>query len=157
MLVVASIAVPAVVSSTQSGNENAAANTLKTVATAENGYHGLYQAYAPTAASLGGVNAPGTGCPSIPVSTGACMLPDGIAKQLDAGTVSMGGYLFKYIAPTDGQEWSMSATPSTSYSGRKAYFVSTDGVVTYQTGTTAMTGPGVPLGQWQRQGRAIGP
>jgi prepilin-type N-terminal cleavage/methylation domain-containing protein len=148
MLVIAAIAVPAVVSATQSGNENSAANTLKTVATAENGYHGLYSNFPLKAASLGGINAPGTGCPSIPTSTGGCFIADGIAKQLDAGT--MAGYTYAYIPPTDGQEWSMSATPSSSYSGRKAYFVSTDGTVSYTTcaaACPAMTAPGTPLGQ----------
>lgn len=144
MLVIASIAVPAIVSSTQAANEGAASNTLKTVVTAQSGFHGLYGNYPALAKSLGGA-ASATGCPSIPLSTGACMIADGTGLQLDNGTMS--GYKFVYIPPTDGQEWSMSATPTSSFAGRKSYFVSTDGTVSYNNGTTAMSAPGTPLGQ----------
>lgn len=148
MLVIASIAVPAIVSSTQAANEGAASNTLKTVATAQNGFHGLYGNYPALAKSLGG-SASATGCPSIPLATGACMIADGTALQLDTGVMS--GYKFVYTPPTTGQEWSLSATPTSTFTGRKSYFVATDGTVSYTTnagGTiTTMTAPGTPLGQ----------
>jgi type IV pilus assembly protein PilA len=143
-LVLAALAVPAVIASGQASNESAAANTLKQVASAEVGYHQLYNVYPATAASLGGGEST-TGCPAIPTTTGGCFINDGIAKQLDAGTLS--GYSFKYVAPTDGQEWAMSATPSSAYSGRKSYFITQSGSVSYSNGTTAMTAPGTPLGQ----------
>jgi type IV pilus assembly protein PilA len=150
MLVIAAIAIPQVVAASQASNETAAVGTLKQVVSAQVGYHNLYGAYAPTAASLGGAEAPGTGCPSIPLPAGACFLADGIAKQLDGGTgaKAISGYAFKYTAPTDGQEYGISATPTSSYSGRKAFFVGNDGTVTYSTTiTAAMTAPGTPLGQ----------
>jgi prepilin-type N-terminal cleavage/methylation domain-containing protein len=144
MLVIASIAIPAVVASSQASNESAAANTLKTVVSAETGYHQLYGTYSTTAAALGGVES-ATACPAIPATTAGCFINNGISLQLDTGTMS--GYNYKYVPPTDGQEWAMSATPSSPYSGRKSYYVTQSGTVTYSNGTTAMTGPGTPLGQ----------
>jgi type IV pilus assembly protein PilA len=142
MLVIVGIAAPAIVSSIQASNENAAAGTLKQVASAELGYRNLYNAYSPTAAALGGTSS-ATTCPSIPLATGACLLPDGLAKVLDAGTNQ--GYTYVYTLANG--TWTMSATPSSSYAGRKAFFVDGSGAITYQNGITAMTTPGTSLGQ----------
>ena len=146
MMVIIAIAAPAIVSSLQAANENSAAGTLKQVVNSEASYRLLFGNYSPTAAALGGVSSP-TGCPAIPAIDGGCFLPNALAVVLDGGGTAVGGYNFIYLQTNAGQGYTMSATPSSSFSGRRAFFVDASGTITYQAGIQQMTAPGVPLGQ----------
>lgn len=143
MLVIAAIAVPAVIASAQAGNESSAANAMRTVISAENGYHQLYGSYPATGAKLGGAVS-ATGCPNIPALTGGCFLPDAVATKLDGGAMS--GYTFTYAQAT-ADDWTLSATPTTASKGRKSFFTDQSGVIRYNNTPSGATVADLPLGQ----------
>jgi type IV pilus assembly protein PilA len=150
MLVVAAIAIPAAIASRQSGNESSAASTLRQVVTAETGYAQLYNAgYSALASDLGmtgGTSAcpntpsPETATPPVNTIAGACLLADGVAQNLDAGTVAINNYLFTY-AGTAGS-YTQIAVPATGTAGRKSYCVDNSGTIVYAWGLTAPVGTG---------------
>src|ERR1700723_1966696 len=117
MLVIASIAIPAVISSIQASNEASATSTMKTVVTAESGYYNLAHVYSAKALYLGSggtsacPNAPDTANPPL----GSCMIADAVSKQLDAGILSGYGFLFAQTATG----WTLSATPTSTSTGRR--------------------------------------
>jgi type IV pilus assembly protein PilA len=153
MLVIAAVAVPAVIASAQAGNETAAVNTLRTFITAENGYHQLTGFYSSTATDLGGPVGDSL-CPNVPTitlgppSTGpGCFMPDAVASRIQLN-LPLNGYVYHFAngGTGDGSAWTLSATPSSSMSGRKSFFCDQSGVIRYNLGASGATVADLPLG-----------
>lgn len=142
ILIILAFALPSLIATVAAGREASTANLLTEVVKSEKNYFGLYGTYAPTAAALGGPVGAGK-CPAVPTPTTSCFLADGIAAQLNSGTV--GQYSYVYTLNPDGS-FTMTATPVSSSSGRKSFYADLTGV-SYQNSTSLMTAPGTPLGQ----------
>lgn len=144
ILIIVGIAVKAVIPSIQAGNETHAAGVLNTVVNAQVGYKNLFGTYSPTMAALGGAQG-AAACPAVPTATASCFINDGIAKVLDAGVDS--SYQYLYTAGAGNNSYTISATPTSTFSGRKSFWVDSSGAVTYALGVTPLTAPGTPLNQ----------
>ena len=123
ILIIATIAIPSLLRSRQAANESSAVGTLRTINTAQATYMG----------SSGGTYGE---------------LPDLVAAGLmdsrfSAGTIS--GYI--YAITTGTGDYTVSATPNATNSGRYGYYSTPDAVVRYQTATSATCAPCFPVGQ----------
>lgn len=143
LIILASFLLPSIIASIQTGNETAAVNTLQQVVNANVAYMQLYPSwvYATAASKFGGVVG-ATACPNMPDVGGSnsCLIPNAQALRLDSGTLS--GYTFSYragSASAPNLSWSLTATPTSSLSGRKSYCVDNSGVIEYSFGVTALT------------------
>ena len=146
ILVIAAIAIPSAISSSEAGNESAAASNLHALVAAQSGYRQLAGAWAPATTNLGG----GANCPNQPDTASppaySCLLATEVATAMNAGATPLSGYTFTYIA-ADPSGWAETATPSTAYSGRKSFFVDATGIIRYAPGVGGATVASRPLGQ----------
>lgn len=120
ILVIAAIAIPNFLSAKNTSQSSAAAGTLKNFTTAAAIYQTQYQAFPPTAASLGGTP---TQCASANGgdATHACLLADSVASAMDAGTTDVGAYKFTYNLDTT-TGWHVNGDPDTAKTGAKRHF-----------------------------------
>jgi prepilin-type N-terminal cleavage/methylation domain-containing protein len=123
ILIIATIAIPSLLRSRQAANESAAVGSLRTINTAEVTY----------LSSSGG----NYGAVADLVTAG--LLDD----RFTAGTVS--GYVFAITAGAG--TYTATATPNALNSGRYGYYSAPDGVVRYQSATSANCNPCFPAGQ----------
>ena len=112
ILIVATIAVPSLLRSRQLANENSAVANLRTISNAE-------AAYLPTSGGfftvLGG------------------LVAERLLDDRFSGVV-VGGYT--YSIATDGFEYTATATPAASNTGRYEFYMQSDGVIHYSTNVT---------------------
>ena len=107
ILVIATMAIPSLLRSRQTANENAAVATLRTISNAE-------ASYVSSGGSYGSVS-------------------QLIGQQLldDRFNGAVGGYLYSIAAGP--YEYSVIATPVSPNTGRYGYYMVTDGVIRYST------------------------
>jgi type IV pilus assembly protein PilA len=125
LLIIAAIAVPSLLNSVRAGHESAAAQTLRTIGTANAAYKNSYPliGYSAALANLGGTSAV---CSSGAVSsTASCDLSD---NNL-ASTGIKGGYTFTYTAPAP-NAYVVIATPTSGIlDGRREFCIDQSNVV----------------------------
>jgi type IV pilus assembly protein PilA len=106
ILIIAAIAIPSLVGAKIAANEASAANSIRTINTAQVTYQSTYAAvgYANSIAALGPPAS--TGCPvSGPVSGNACLIDFGLANAT-AATTAKTGYYFGVGVPAGGPPYS---------------------------------------------------
>jgi type IV pilus assembly protein PilA len=123
ILIIATIAIPSLLRSRQAANESAAVANLRTINTAQVTY----------LSSSGGA----FGAVTNLVTAGL------LDSRFTAGTVS--GYVYSVAVSTG--DYTATATPSATNSGRYGYYSVPDGVVRYQTATSGTCNPCFPAGQ----------
>jgi type IV pilus assembly protein PilA len=130
ILIIASIAIPNLLSARRQANETAAATAIKTINTAQISYYSTYPTigYASALSALGGTN-----CVP-PSSTSACL----IDSQLASGTKN--GYTFTLtgVNGNPAATYQIIASPSVPNQTGVRYFCSfADGTVRYSTSAIA--------------------
>jgi prepilin-type N-terminal cleavage/methylation domain-containing protein len=123
ILIIATIAIPSLLRSRQAAAESAAVGTLRTINTAEITYR----------SSSGGAY----GSLNDLVAAGL------LDSRFSSGTIT--GYSYNITTGTG--TYTATATPNATNSGRYGYYTSPDGVVRYQTATSATCDPCFPPGQ----------
>ena len=122
ILIIATIAIPSLLRSRQAANESSAVANLRTINTAEVTY----------LSSAGGVYGNATN-----------LVAAGLLDSRFNGNVS--GYAF--VVTPSGSDYTATATPTSTNSGRFGYLSTPDAVVRYQTATSATCNPCFPTGQ----------
>jgi prepilin-type N-terminal cleavage/methylation domain-containing protein len=151
-LILLAIAIPNLVGARRSANETAAANNLRAVWQAQNVYQNTYGGYAPAVANLATKNTP-------PDCAGAGMLD----ATVWIGTPTLAGYNFSAITvpgadnPSDVSQtiggcpvwhsWSMTATPLSTSTGTKGFYIDDAGTTKYSKDGTAPTPTSLAMGQ----------
>ena len=122
ILIIATIAIPSLLRSRQAAQESSAVAQVRTVNTAEVSYLSSNQG------NYGN-------------------LPELITAGLLDGrfSTSVSGYSFAVTA--SGSDYTVTATPTSTNSGRFGYFSTPDAVVRYQTATSTTCNPCFPTGQ----------
>lgn len=123
ILVIAVIALPSLLRSRQAANESSAISNLRTINSAEVSYLGLAQG------SYGRIRD----------MVGAGLLD---SRFLSA---SLSGYNF--VVTASGADYTATATPTSTNSGRFGYYSVPDAVLRYQTAVTSTCNPCFPTGQ----------
>jgi type IV pilus assembly protein PilA len=137
ILIIAAIAIPNLLRSRMAANESAAAQTIRTLNTAQVSYSTTYAqvGYADTLAKLG----PSTDCtnPATVNSTTACL----VDAVLGCGTApcKKGAYQYNITATTPGADYLAGASALSASSGTKRFCSLPDAVVRFDT--TATTDP----------------
>lgn len=124
ILIIATIAIPSLLRSRQAANESGAVATLRTITTAEVTY----------LSSSGGVYG-GKGD----------LITAGLIDSRFTGDV--GGYTYAVTTYSSNANYTVTATPNSTNSGRYGYYSTPDGVVRYQTATGTTCSPCFPSGQ----------
>jgi type IV pilus assembly protein PilA len=109
ILIISTIAIPSLLRSRQAAQEAGAVASVRTITTAEVMY----------LSSSGGRYGPLTALQS--------------AGLLDSSFPNKGGYVYAIDVPSAGTDYTIWASPSSSNSGRYAYYSVPDGVVRYST------------------------
>ena len=124
ILIIATIAIPSLLRSRQAANESAAVANLRTINTAQVTY----------------LSSAGGNFGSITSLVGA-----GLLDSRFSGTVS--GYNFVVTTPSPATDYTATATPASSNTGRYGYYSTPDAVVRYSTAASlAPTGQaGLPV------------
>lgn len=122
ILIIATIAIPSLLRSRQAANESGAVATLRTITTAEVTY----------LSSSGGV-----------YGAKGDLITAGLIDSRFTGDV--GGYTYAITAVS--ANYTVTATPNSTNSGRYGYYSTPDGVVRYQTATSTTCSPCFPSGQ----------
>jgi type IV pilus assembly protein PilA len=120
ILIIATIAIPSLLRSRQAANESAAVSDLRTINTAEVTY----------------LSSAGGNYGDLPNLVTAGLLD----ARFSAATLS--GYQFVVIA--SGSDYTASATPTSTNSGRYGYFAYPDAVIRYQSATSGTCNPCFP-------------
>lgn len=135
LLVLVSMAIPALQSARRASNHAAAAAAIHTLVVAQNVYQEAYPAvgYTNTLANLGPPSA--SGCPT-PAKENACNIDWTLAQAFTGGnTGSRGGYVYNVIADDAGSgagvnvEFMVSAAPLTNQIGTKAFCATDSGEI----------------------------
>jgi prepilin-type N-terminal cleavage/methylation domain-containing protein len=121
ILIIATIGIPSFLRSRQSANESSAVSNVRTVNIAEANY----------SVSAGGN-----------YGTVAELVAGGMLDSRFSSSVS--GYDFTITA--SGQDYTVVATPAAMNNGRHGYYSIPDGVIRYQTATSATCSPCFPPG-----------
>jgi type IV pilus assembly protein PilA len=123
ILIIATIAIPSLLRSRQAANESAAVANLRTINTAQVTY----------LSSSGGAYGAITN-----------LVTAGLLDSRFSGA-SVSGYAYAVAVATG--DYTATATPSATNSGRYGYYSTPDGVVRYQTATSTNCSPCFPAGQ----------
>jgi type IV pilus assembly protein PilA len=122
ILIIATIAIPSLLRSRQAANESSAVSNLRTINTAEVTY----------------LSSAGGNYGSLPE-----LITAGLLDSRFGGAVS--GYSFTVEAT--GADYTATATPTSTNSGRFGYYSLPDAVIRYQTTTSGTCNPCFPAGQ----------
>jgi prepilin-type N-terminal cleavage/methylation domain-containing protein len=147
MLVIAAIAVPSLLAAKKSANETATSSTMHTVVTALENYSQTFGTvgYPALAKTLGGTTCGGlTPTSSI---TGACMIDDKIAAQLDAGTLGSYNFVYTNGANVPSNTFTLSAVPANAQAGSKGFYIDQNHTIHYTTDGSVPTSASPVLGQ----------
>ena len=147
ILIIAAIAIPSLMRSRMLANQSAAAQTVRTLITAQTTYlntFGVQTGYAPNILDLGNPG-PGPCVPLAPTSPLAACLIDPVLAQGNKG-----GYFFNTnvgppVAPNGPQNFIISAWPQNLSTGQVSYCTLDDGVI-YSNPPPA--GPALALVAW---------
>ncbi|HWY55780.1 MAG TPA: prepilin-type N-terminal cleavage/methylation domain-containing protein [Terriglobales bacterium] len=133
ILIIAAIAIPNLLRARISANESAAAQSVRTVNTAQVSYLSTYPAvgYSNSMAALGPPAA--TGCPATgPVATNACLIDFGLASATAPATAKT-GYYFGIGVSAGGppnQSYTVGSAPAAfNQSGVRGFCSNEDGVI----------------------------
>jgi type IV pilus assembly protein PilA len=133
ILIIAAIAIPSLVGAKIAANEASAANSIRTINTAQVTYESTYAAigYSNSLAALGPPAS--TGCPATgPVSGNACLIDFGLANAA-AATTAKTGYYFGMGVPAGGPPnsgYTAGGAPAAfSRSGVRGFCSNEDGVI----------------------------
>src|ERR1700683_309620 len=124
ILIIAAIAVPSFLRSRMAANESSAAESIRTLNTAQISYNSAYPTvgFAATLSALGGDT---TSC-TPPSSTRACLIDDALA----AGSKSSYSFTLTNVTGTPNSTYNVIAAPSTiNYSGMRYFCSYSDAVV----------------------------
>jgi len=122
ILIIATIAIPSLLRSRQAAQESAAVAEVRTINTAQVTY----------------LSSNGGNYGSIPQ-----LISSGLLDNRFASSVS--GYI--YAVTASGQDYTATATPSSTNAGRYGYYSLPDAVIRYQTQTGTTCNPCFPAGQ----------
>src|ERR1700687_405164 len=133
ILIIAAIAIPSLVGAKIAANEASAANSVRTINTAQVSYESTYPAigYSNSMAALGPPTA--TGCPaSGPVAANACLLDFGLTTAAPAATAKS-GYYFGIGVPAGGppnRGYTVGGAPAAfNHTGVRGFCSNEDGVI----------------------------
>jgi type IV pilus assembly protein PilA len=136
ILIIAAIAIPNLIRAKMSANDAAAAGSEHTIIAGEIGYFGSYPSlgYA-SLAYLGGTS------PCTPTTSANCLIDQTLANAT-AGATAKSGYVFAVTTTaqtaTTPPTFYTTAAPYSGTSGTKSYCAADDGVLRWQTSTTAV-------------------
>jgi prepilin-type N-terminal cleavage/methylation domain-containing protein len=125
ILIIASIAIPSLLNAKRSANEASAANSIRTISSAQISYNSAYPmvGFAGTLAVLGGTNC------TPPSSASACL----IDSQVASGTKNGYSFTLAGVSGTPAATYQIIGTPATpNQTGVRSYCSFSDGVVRAQ-------------------------
>ena len=137
ILIIASIAIPSLLNARRSANEASAANSIRTINSAQISYNSAYPAvgFASILAALGG-----TSC-TPPSSTSACL----IDSQVASGTKNGYSFTLTGVAGSPTASYQIIGSPTVpNQTGVRSYCSFSDGVVRAQTGVITTCDNTVP-------------